>query len=33
LLTVTGHENLEIVDPLKARLEHVEVVVVVLNIK
>src|SRR6516164_9214259 len=33
LLAVLRHENLEIADPLKARLEHVEVVVIVFDIQ
>src|SRR5262245_58574156 len=33
LLTIIGRENLEITDPLKARLEHVEVVVVVFDVE
>jgi hypothetical protein len=32
LLAITGRENLEIADPLKAHLEHVEVVVVVFDV-
>src|SRR6185369_11968694 len=31
LLAVIGRENLEIIDPLKAHLEHVEIVVVVFD--
>jgi hypothetical protein len=33
LLAVLGRENLEIAAPLKARLQHVEVVVIVLDVE